>query len=380
MLATITDEQRAFRRAAREFAAEEISPVAREHDETRAYPRDVIETAAEYDLAGRSIPLEYGGTGMDLPSSILVTEELWRADPGIANAIDGVAFTTNVELLQEYGDEWMRETWFPKFASAKALAAIAISEPAHGSDVGSIETHAERTGDEWTLNGTKTWISNGSKADVMIVVAQTAPTESHAGLSCFLVPTDVDGFSANRIENKLGLHASDLATVHLDNVTVPTENLIGAENEGFYQLMDVLAPGRIEVAAQAVGTAQGALDAAVRYAGQREQFDQPIAEFQAIRHEVAEMEAAVEAARSLTYRAATHCHDGADDATALASAAKLFASERAVDVADAAVQIHGAAGYVTDFPAERYYRDARALPIFEGTSEIQKNVIAKRLL
>jgi alkylation response protein AidB-like acyl-CoA dehydrogenase len=341
---------------------------------------DVIETAAEYDLAGRTIPLEYGGAGMDVRSSVLVTEELWRADPGIANAIDGVAFTTNVDLLRAYGDEWMREIWFPKFASGDALAAIAISEPAHGSDVGGIETRAERTGDEWTLNGTKTWISNGSKVDVAIVVAKTEPTADHAGLSCFLVPTDVDGFSADRIENKLGLHASDLATVHLDDVTVLAANLIGTENEGFYQLMDVLAPGRVEVAAQAVGTAQGALDAAIRYAGEREEFDQPIAEFQAIRHKVAEMEAAVEAARSLTYRAATHCHEEPDDAAALASAAKLFASERAVDVADDAVQIHGAAGYVTDFPAERFYRDARALPIFEGTSEIQKNVIAKRLL
>lgn len=376
----LTDEQRAIRRAARDFAANEIAPVAREYDENHTYPHDVIETAAEYDFAARTVPIEYGGAGMDVTSSVVVTEELWRADSGIANAIDGVAFATNVSLLERYGDEWMREEWFPKFVAADALAAIAISEPGHGSDVGGIETRAERDGDEWVLNGAKTWISNGTEADVVIVVAKTDPGEGHRGLSCFLVPTETDGYEAERIENKLGLHASDLADVHLDDVTVPAANLVGEENRGFYHLMDVLAPGRVEVAAQAVGTAQAALDAGISYATEREQFDRPISEFQAIRHSIAEMETAVEAARSLTYRAAARCDEGADDATRLASAAKLFASERAVEVADDAVQIHSGAGYVTDFPAERYYRDARALPIFEGTSEIQKNVIAKDLL
>ncbi|WP_254534082.1 acyl-CoA dehydrogenase family protein [Natrinema gelatinilyticum] len=377
---TLTDEQHAIRRAARDFAENEIAPVAREYDENFTYPRDVIETAAQHDFAARTVPAEYGGAGMDVTSSVVVTEELWRADPGIANAIDGVAFATNVSLLERYGDEWMREEWFPKFVSADALAAIAISEPGHGSDIGGIETRAEQDGDEWVLNGAKTWISNGTKADVVIVVAKTDSGEGHRGLSCFLVPTETDGYEAERIENKLGLHASDLADVHLDDMTVPAANLVGEENRGFYHLMDVLAPGRVEVAAQAVGTAQAALDAAISYATQREQFNRPISEFQAIRHSIAEMETAVEAARSLTYRAAARCDEGANDATRIASAAKLFASERAVEVADDAVQIHGGAGYVTDFPAERYYRDARALPIFEGTSEIQKNVIAKGLL
>lgn len=377
---TLTDEQRAIRRAARDFAENEIAPVAREYDENHTYPSDVIAMAAEYDFAARTVPVEYGGAGMDVVSSVVVTEELWRGDPGIANAIDGVAFTTNISLLERYGDEWMCEEWFPKFVSADALAAIAISEPSHGSDIGGIETRAERDGDQWVLNGAKTWISNGTKADVVIVVAKTDPGEGHRGLSCFLVPTETDGYEAERIENKLGLHASDLADVHLDDVTVPADNLVGEENRGFYHLMDVLAPGRVEVAAQAVGTAQAALDAAVSYATEREQFDRFISEFQAVRHTIAEMETAVEAARSLTYRAAARCDEGAEDATRLASTAKLFASEKAVEVADDAVQIHGGAGYVTDFPAERYYRDARALPIFEGTSEIQKNVIARDLL
>jgi alkylation response protein AidB-like acyl-CoA dehydrogenase len=377
---SLTDEQRAVRRAARDFAREEIVPVASEYDETRTYPRDVVETAADYDFAARTVPMEYGGAGMDVTTSVVVTEELWRADPGIANAIDGVAFATNVDLLSTYGDEWMCEEWFPRFASGDAFAAIAISEPGHGSDVGGIETRAERDGDEWVLNGNKTWTSNGTQADVVIVVAKTTPDAGHRGLSCFLVPTDVAGFEASRIDDTLGLRASDLADVHLDDARVPAANLIGEEDEGFYQLMDVLAPGRVEVAAQAVGTAQAALDASVAYATEREQFDQPISEFQAIRHKLAEMATDVEAARWLTYRAAGRCDGDADDAAATASKAKLFASERAVDVTDEAIQVHGGAGYVRDFDVERYYRDARVFKIIEGTSEIQKNVIAKRLL
>jgi alkylation response protein AidB-like acyl-CoA dehydrogenase len=375
-----TAEQRAVRRAAREFATEEIVPVAREYDETRTYPHDIIETAASYDFAARTVPMEYGGAGMDVTTSVVVTEELWRADPGIANAIDGVAFATNVELLSTYGNEWMCEEWFPRFASADALAAIAISEPGHGSDVGGIETRAERDGDEWVLRGNKTWISNGTQADVVIVVAKTNPGSGHRGLSCFLVPTDVKGFEADRIDNTLGLRAADLADIHLDGVRVPEANLIGEEDEGFYQLMDVLGPGRVEVAAQAVGTAQAALDASVAYASEREQFDRPISEFQAIQHKLAEMATDVEAARSLTYRAAGRCDEGHDDATKTASEAKLFASERAVAVADEAVQVHGGSGYVRDFDVERYYRDARVFKIIEGTSEIQKNIIAGELL
>lgn len=377
MASYLTDEQRAVQRAVRDFAEREITPIAREHDETGTYPHDTIRMAAEVDLAARTVPTEYGGAGMDVRSDVVVTEELWRADPGIANAIDGVAFSTNVGLLCEYGDEWMREKWFPKFATADAYMAIAISEPGHGSDVAGIETRAERDDDEYIITGNKTWISNGSVADVALVVAKTTEETGHRGLSCFLVPTDLPGYSANRIENKLGLHASDLADVHLDDVRIPAENLVGEENRGFYQLMDVLAPGRICVAAQAVGTAQAALDAAVDYATEREQFDRPIASFQAIRHKISEMATETEAARALTFRAAEACDTGHEERTRLASMAKLFASERAVEVTDEAVQVHGGAGYVSDFPVERYYRDARAFKIFEGTSEIQKNIIAK---
>lgn len=375
----LTDEQRAIRQSVREFGAEEIEPVAREHDENGEYPSELVEKAAELDLVGTSIPIDYGGAGMDLLSGVIVTEELWRADPGIGSAIGSRAFGTT--MIDGFGDEWMKEEWLPRIASGESACASAISEPAHGSNVAGIETTAERTDDGYRLNGNKMWITNGTVADVAVVMAKTDPGAGHKGISAFLVPTDTNGFDTTKITNKLGIRASDLAEIVLDDVFVPEENVIGTENGGFYQLMEFFASGRVNVAAQAVGTAQAALDAALEYAGEREQFGQPISEFQAIEHKLAEMATAVEAARSLTYRAATYAMEGDDELAAkFASMAKLFASERAVEVADESIQVHGGAGYVSDHPAERYYRDARITKIYEGTSEIQKNIIADRLL
>ncbi|WP_336037062.1 acyl-CoA dehydrogenase family protein [Halobacterium yunchengense] len=377
----LTDEQRAIKRAVREFGEHEIEPVAREHDETREYPSDVVAAAADLDLVAPTIPTEYGGAGMDALEMALVTEELWRADPGIGSAVSSRGF--GAELLREYGDEWMREAWLPRIASGESACCSCISEPAHGSDVAGIETRAEREGDEYVLDGDKMWITNGTVADVAVVLAKTDPDADppHRGITAFLVPTDTEGFRPTKIDNKLGIHASDLAEVKLDGVRVPAENVIGAVGEGFYQLMDFFATGRVSVAAQAVGTAQAALDAAVEYANEREQGGRRIEDYQAVAHMIAEMATAVEAARSLTYRAATHVEDGDDDlAATFASMAKLFASERAVEVADDAVQVHGGAGFVTDHPVERYYRDARITKIYEGTSEIQKNIVADRVL
>jgi len=375
----LSDEQRAIKQAVHEFGENEIKPVAREHDEQKEYPSDLIEKAAEYDLLAPNIPEEYGGPGMGTLSTVVVTEELWRADPGIGSAIGSRGFGTS--MLLGYGDDWMKEEWLPAVVAGEAATASAISEPAHGSDVAGMETRAERDGDEWVLNGSKTWITNGTVADVAIVMAKTDPGAGHRGISAFLVPTDTEGFTAEKIDNKLGIRASDLGELFIEDVRIPEENLVGEENRGFYQLMDFFAGGRVSVASQAVGVAQAALDAALDYAGEREQFDQPIAEFQAIQHKLAEMATNVEAARSLTYRAASHVeHDRDDVAVRLASMAKLFASEHAVDVADEAIQVHGGAGFVTDHPVERYYRDARITKIYEGTSEIQKGIIADRLL
>ncbi len=374
-----TAEQEAIRAAVREFGAEQIRPVAREHDESGSYPADLRREAAELDLVAPPIPEEYGGAGMDTLSSIIVTEELWRADPGIGSAVGSAGFGTS--MILSFGDEWMKEEWLPAIADGEAVSCSCISEPAHGSDVAGMETTAERDGDEWVIDGTKMWITNGTVADVAVVMAKTDPGEGHRGITALLVPTETDGFEPTKIDNKLGIRASDLAEIVLDGVRVPEDNVIGEVDAGFYQLMDFFASGRVGVAAQAVGAAQGALDAASDYATEREQFDQPIAEFQAIRHKIAEMATDVEAARSLTYRAAARVEEGADDeAVRLASMAKLFASERAVEVADEGLQVHGGAGYVTDHPAERFYRDARITKIYEGTSEIQKNIIADRLL
>ena len=375
----LSDEQRAIRQAVRKFGEEEIRPVAREHDETGEYPANLVEKAAELDFVAPNIPHEYGGAGMDTLSSIIVTEELWRADPGIGSAIGSRGFGSN--MIRKYGDEWMKDEWLTRIAGGDSACCSCISEPAHGSNVAGIETRAEKDGDEYVIDGNKMWITNGTVADVAVVMTKTSPGEGHRGITAFLVPTDLDGFRTEKIDNKLGIRASDLAEVVLDGVRVPEENVIGEVDGGFYQLMDFFASGRASVAAQAVGAASAALDAALDYAQEREQFGQKISEFQAIQHKLAEMATNVEAARSLTYRAASYVEDGDDQlATRFASMAKLFASEHAVDVADEAIQVHGGAGYVTDHPVERYYRDARITKIYEGTSEIQKNIVADNLL
>ena len=378
----LSSEQEAIRDVVREFGENEIRPVAREHDESRAYPHDLVEEAARYDLVAPTISEEYGGAGMDLLTSAVVTEELWRADPGIGSAIGSRGFGTT--MIQEFGDEWMKDEWLPAVAAGDAATCSCISEPAHGSDVAGIETRAEldEESGEWVLNGDKMWITNGTIADVAVVMAKTSPGERHRGITAFLVEADRDGFEPTKIDNKLGIRASDLAEIRLDDVRVPEDHVIGAADQGFYQLMAFFAGGRTSVAAQAVGAAQGALDAAVEYAEEREQGGQPISEYQAVSHKIAEMATDVEAARSLTYRAASVVDaDGNDQLAAkFASMAKLFASERAVEVADEGIQVHGGAGFVTDHPAERFYRDARITKIYEGTSEIQKNIISDQVL
>jgi alkylation response protein AidB-like acyl-CoA dehydrogenase len=374
-----TGEQEAIRKAVKEFGEEELRPVAREHDETGKYPEELRREAAKLDFVAPHIPVEYGGAGMDMMGRVVVTEELWRADPGLGSAIGSAGFGSS--MIVEYGDEWMKEEWLTRIAAGESASSTCISEPAHGSNVAGMETTAEKDGDEYILEGNKMWITNGSVADVAVVMAKTAPGEGHRGISAFLVPTEREGWKPTKIDNKLGIKASDLAEIQLDSVRVPESNLIGTKNKGFYQLMDFFASGRTGVAAQAVGAAQGALDVALDYAGEREQFGQKVNQFQAIQHKLADMATETEAARSLTYRAAGAVEAGKDDqAVRLASMAKLFASETAVDVADESIQVHGGAGYVTDHPAERFYRDARITKIYEGTSEIQKNIIADRLL
>jgi alkylation response protein AidB-like acyl-CoA dehydrogenase len=373
----LTAAQRAVREAVREFGEAEIRPVAREYEADERYPDGLLEAAAELDFVAPNVPEEYGGAGMDPVSELLVTEELWRADPGIGGSISAARFGT--EMLLEYGDDWMKEQWLPKITAGETPICTGISEPAHGSNVAGMETEAKKDGDEWVINGQKMWITNGTVADVAIIMARTGG-EGHGGISALLTPTDVDGYEATRIDNKLGIRAQDTAEIVLDDLRIPAENVVGEVDRGFYQLMEFFAPARADVAAQATGVAQAALDAALEYADEREQFDRKISEFQAIQHKLAEMATNVEAARSMAYRAGAAIDSGDDAlATKLASMAKLFASERAVDVTDEAIQVHGGAGYVTDHPVERFYRDARITKIYDGTSEIQKNIIAEHL-
>lgn len=374
----LTKEHQAIREAVREFAENEVRPLGREYDEKHKYPRDLIREAAEYDFVAPGLSPDYDGGGMDRIGSAIVTEELWRGDPGVGGAIALAAFGT--DMIEKYGDNEMKQKWLPKIARGEAICATAISEPAHGSNIAGMETVAEDEGDEWVINGNKMWISNGTVADVVVVMAKTDPDAGHKGISAFLVPTDADGLEAEKIDNKLGIKAQDLAELVLEDVRIPKENLIGEDDAGFYQLMDFLNKGRVNVAAQGVGVAQAAVDESKNYAQERDQFDQKIAEFQAIRHKIADMSTQTEAARQLTYRAAQAIESGAEEIRHLASQAKLFASEISVDVADEAVQIFGGSGYVTDYPVERYYRDSRITKIYEGTSEIHRNIIADSLL
>ncbi|MFT4946680.1 MAG: alkylation response protein AidB-like acyl-CoA dehydrogenase [Natronomonas sp.] len=375
----LSDEHRMIRKAVREFGEEEIKPVAREYDENHTYPEEIRKKAAKNDFVAPNIPTEYGGAGMNTLASCIVTEELWRADPGIGSAVGSAGFGSS--MISKYGKEWMKEEWLPKIAGGETASCSMISEPAHGSNVAGIETSAEKDGDEYVINGNKMWITNGTVADVGVCMTKTDPDAGHKGITAFLVEMDNEGVQTEKIDNKLGIRASDLAEVILNDVRVSEEHIIGEEGKGFYQLMDFFASGRTSVASQAVGCAQAALDAALDYASEREQGGQKINEYQAIRHKLADMATTLEAARSLTYRAAAQIEEDNEMMAAKhASMAKLFASEHAVDVADEAIQVHGGAGFVTDHPVERYYRDARITKIYEGTSEIQKNIISDQIL
>ncbi|WP_436902161.1 acyl-CoA dehydrogenase family protein [Halovenus halobia] len=376
---TLTDEQKLIRETVRDFGENEIRPVAAEYEAEQRYPAELLAAAGDLDLVAPNVPEEYGGAGMDHLAELLITEELWRADPGIGGSIAAARFGT--EMLLKYGEEWMCEQWLPKITAGETPIATGISEAAHGSNVAGMETRAEKEDDEYVINGDKMWITNGTVADVAIIMAKTTPEAGHEGITAFLTPTDVDGYDATRITNKLGIHAQDTAEIVIDDLRVPAENVIGEVDRGFYQLMEFFGPARADVAAQSTGVAQAALDAAVEYANEREQGGQKIREYQAIRHKLAEMATAVETGRSLTYRAAAALESGDPSrATRFASMAKLFASEHAVDVTDEALQVHGGAGYVSDHDVERFYRDARITKIYDGTSEIQKNIIAGELL
>ena len=376
----LSQGQEQIRDEVRRFAENEIAPVAGEYDREEKYPHDVVEAAAEMGLTGANIPLEYGGAGYSTLDVALISEELFAVDPGIALCIVSASFGT--EAIVGFGSEEQKEEYLPPVARGEQLTGAAISEPDVGSDVSSVSTHAEKDGDEWVITGNKMWITNGSVGDYFVVLCETDPDAEgrYNGFSQIIVESDRDGFTAEKITGKLGIRASDTAELIFDNVRVPEANLVGNRGAGFLQLMQFFDETRTAVAAQGVGIAKGAAERALEYAQERNQFGQPIAEFQAIQHKLADMYTKTEAARMLTYKSAWSVDNEDEQLTQLASMAKEYASRIAVDVADEAVQIHGGAGYVDDFDVERLYRDAKITQIYEGTSEIQKNIIARELM
>ncbi|WP_178917060.1 acyl-CoA dehydrogenase family protein [Natronomonas gomsonensis] len=375
----LSDEQQQIREEVRRFADNEIRPVATEYDREEKAPFDLIEKGAEMGLCGAQIPIEYGGAGYEMLDVALIVEELYAADPGIGGSILGTAFGS--EAIIAFGTEDQKERWLPDLASGDAICGSAISEPDTGSDVSSVSTRAEKDGDEWVINGNKMWITNGSIGDFFVVLCKTDPDADgrYNGFSQIVVESDRDGFESDKITGKMGIRASDTAELVLDDVRVPEENLVGTRGAGFLQQMQFFDETRTQVAAQGVGIAKGAAERALEYAQEREQFGRPIGDFQAIQHKLADMHTECEAARQLTYKSAWSVDHKDEQLTTLASMAKEFASRVAVKNANECVQIHGGSGYVDDFDAERFYRDAKITQIYEGTTEIQKNIIAREL-
>jgi alkylation response protein AidB-like acyl-CoA dehydrogenase len=375
----LSDEQQQIREEVRRFGENEIRPVATEYDRAETFPHEVVEKGAEMGLTGAQIPIEYGGAGYDALDVAIIVEELYAADPGVGGSVLGTAFGS--EAIVGFGTEEQKEEYLPPLAEGEAIMGSAISEPDTGSDVSSVSTTAEKDGDEWVVNGNKMWITNGSVGDFFVVLCRTDPEAEgrYNGFSQIIVESDRDGFQADKITGKLGIRASDTAELIFDDVRVPEENLVGTRGAGFLQQMQFFDETRTQVAAQGVGIAKGAAERALKYSQEREQFGQPIGEFQAIQHKLAEMHTDLEAARMLTYKSAWSVDNLDEQLTSLASMAKEYASRVAVDVANECVQIHGGAGYVDDFDAERFYRDAKITQIYEGTTEIQKNIIAREL-
>ncbi|MDY7081123.1 MAG: acyl-CoA dehydrogenase family protein [Halobacteria archaeon] len=376
----LSDEQKQIRDEVRRFAENEIEPIAKEYDEEEKFPHELVDKAAEMGLTGSTIPVEYGGAGYSALDAVIIAEELFAADPGCALSILATSFGT--EAIIEFGTEDQKERFLEPVAKGEKISGAAISEPDTGSDVASISTRAEKDGDEYVINGNKMWITNGTVGDFFVVLCKTDPDaeDRYSGFSQIIVESDRDGFEADKITGKMGIRASDTAELILDDVRVPEENLVGTEGAAFIQQMQFFDATRTGVAAQGVGIAKGAYERALDYAQEREQFGRSISEFQAIQHKLADMATRTEAARQLVRKSAWSVDSGGQPNTKLASMAKEYASRVAVDVTQEAVQIHGGAGYVNDFDVERLYRDAKITQIYEGTTEIQKNIIAREIL
>jgi butyryl-CoA dehydrogenase len=374
----LTEEQRQIRQTVAEFAEREIKPNASRWDREEIFPRDVIERIGELGFLGVAFAEKYGGGGADTLSQVIVVEGLARHDAGLALSCAAHMSLSSGHIAM-FAREDHRNRYLPDMLAAKKLGAWCLTEPGSGSDAAAMLTRASRGGDDLTINGSKMFITNGSVADVYVVMAVTAPEAGRSGISALIVERGSPGLSNGRKIEKLGLHSSDTAEVIFDNVTVPACNLIGEAGDGYRQTLRVLEGGRIGIAGWAIGMARGAMEDAAAYSKERRQFGRPIADFQAIQWMLADMATRIEASWVLTCRAAA-LKDRELPYGRAASMAKLFASETATWVTVKAVQIHGGYGYVTEFPVERYMRDAKLSEIGEGTSEVQRMIIARSLL
>ena len=371
----LTDEQRLVQQTAREFADREIIPRARANDRNEHFDLELVAKLAEGGFLGSIVSEEYGGRGIDYRTYALIVEEVGRGDSS-ARTVVSVQTSLVCSSIERWGSEDQKREWLPRLCSGEALGCFALTEPGSGSDAAKLATRATPTQSGWQINGQKQWISMGNYAKVALVFAQTDPSLRHRGLAAFLVPTNSEGFSSTSVHGKLGLRASDTAELFLDGVDVPDSALLGEVGEGFKIAMSALDSGRFSVAAGCVGICQGCVDASVAYSTEREQFDRPLASFQLVQEMIADMVVETHAARALVWRAAW-LKDMDRPNTTETSVAKLFATEASVRSANSAIQVHGGAGYVDEYPVERYLRDARVTTLYEGTSQIQKLIIGR---
>lgn len=378
----LSEEHVMLRRAARDFAQNEIAPIAAKFDESGEFPLDTVKKMGRLGLMGIEIPEEYGGAGLDTLAYVLALEEICKVD-----AAHGTIMSVNNSLvchgLLKYGTEEQRQRYLIPVASGEKLAAYSLTEPMSGSDAGTMRSRAVRAGDHYIINGRKSWVTSAPVADIIILFTMTAPEQQHRGVSAFIIETDKPGFSVGKTEPKLGIRASATSEILFEDYECPAENRLGDEGKGFAIAMSVLDAGRIGIAAQALGIAEAAYEAAVQYCREREAFGQKIGQFQGLQFQIADMKTRIEAARLLIYQAALakmRARETGARYTLEASMAKLFASETAMACAHRAVQIHGGMGYSRELPVERYFRDAKITEIYEGTSEIQRLVIARHEL
>jgi alkylation response protein AidB-like acyl-CoA dehydrogenase len=373
----LSEEQAAVRQLAKDFVEREVAPHAVEWDRAENVDRSIVKKLGALGFLGLTVDEEYGGSGGDHLAYCLVTEELGRGDSSVRGIVS-VSLGLVAKTIAAWGDEAQKRHWLPRLTAGDALGCFGLTEPGTGSDAGNLTTKAVRDGDAYLINGSKMFITNGTWADVVLLFARTDDTPGHKGVSAFLVPADTPGLTRRTIHGKLGLRGQATAELVLEDVRVPASALLGPEGKGFSIAMSALAKGRMSVAAGCVGIAQAALDAAVRYAGEREQFGKPIASYQLVQELISDISVDVAAARLLTWRVADLVDRGQDFATA-ASQAKLFASEAAVRAANNALQVFGGYGYIDEYPVGKLLRDARVMTLYEGTSQIQKLIIGRAL-